>query len=109
MSRSASAAPRSPATVENRTKAAVCLPTSENSRARVNRVTSAEGSIGPAPLGVHPSLRDHFAIEMRQLLQKPDILEENRAPRPSGLGVEVVRGRGDAWGRSRSRTVSEVR
>src|ERR1700723_3595567 len=40
MSRSASAAPRSPATVENRTNIGVCLPILLNSLARVKRVMS---------------------------------------------------------------------
>ncbi len=40
MSRSASAAPRSPATVEKRTKTSVFLPGAEKSLARVYRVMS---------------------------------------------------------------------
>jgi len=37
--------------------------------------------------------RDHFAGEMRQLFDQPDILQQSRTARPGRLDVEIVRDR----------------
>ena len=70
MSRSASAAPRSPATVEKRANSSVFLPTSEKIFARGvpgDVVRDGEGAVRAGALGVHAALGDHLAVEVRQL------------------------------------------
>jgi len=47
---------------------------------------------------MHAALGDHFAGEMRQLFDQPDILQQSRTARPGRLDVEIVRDRrADAW------------
>jgi hypothetical protein len=47
---------------------------------------------------VHAALRDHFAGEMRELLDQPDILQQGGTARPRGLNVKLsVTGVPDAW------------
>src|SRR5262249_2529851 len=53
-------------------------------------VRDGEGSVCPPTLGMHPALRDHLAVEMRQLLDEPEILQQGRTARPSGLNVQIV-------------------
>ena len=49
-----------------------------------------ELAVGARALGMHAALGDHLAIEMRQLLDQPDVLQQGRAARAGGLDVEVV-------------------
>jgi hypothetical protein len=56
-------------------------------------VRDGEGAVRPPALGMHPALRDHLAVEMRQLLDQPDILQQGRTARPGCLNVEIVRDR----------------
>ena len=93
MSRSASAAPRSPATVEKRTNIGVCLPIFvEDLGPGVagDVVGDREGPVGAPAFGVHPPLRNHLAVEVRQLLDQPDVLQQRRAARAGGHDVGVV-------------------
>ena len=43
---------------------------------------------------MHAALRDHLAVEMRQLLDQPDILQQSRAARAGGHGIEIIGNRG---------------
>ncbi|OPZ22829.1 MAG: hypothetical protein BWZ10_00217 [candidate division BRC1 bacterium ADurb.BinA364] len=52
-----------------------------------------ESSIGARPLGVHAAFGNHFAIEVGQFFQKPDILQQLRPARTGGHHVLVVRDR----------------
>jgi len=66
MSRSASAAPLSPATVENRANIGVCLPIFEKNPGlgvAGDVVGHREGAVGSPAFGVHAPLRDHLPIE----------------------------------------------
>ena len=97
MSRSASAAPRSPATVEKRRKQSVFLPTcGEDLGLGVlgDVVGDGKSAIGAGALGVHAPLGDHLPVKVGEFLQKPDILKQHRAARSGGHGVLVV----DDWG-----------
>src|SRR5882724_2391881 len=49
-----------------------------------------EGAVGTPALGVHAPLRDYFPVEMRQLLDQPDILQERRAASAGRHDVGVV-------------------
>src|ERR1700722_10323865 len=49
-----------------------------------------EGPVRPPAFGMHAAFRNDFAVEVRQLLKQPDVLEQCRAPRASGLNVGVV-------------------
>src|SRR5580658_1564769 len=49
-----------------------------------------EGSMGSGALGVHAPFGDHFAIEVRELLDQPDILQQCRAARARRLDIEIV-------------------
>ncbi|KAI1696513.1 helix-turn-helix domain-containing protein [Ditylenchus destructor] len=93
MSRSASAAPRSPATVVKRAKTSVVLPTDSKTggpgEAR-DVLRHREAAIGARALGVHAALGNDLAVEVGQLLQQPDVLQERGAARACGLDVEVV-------------------
>ena len=53
-------------------------------------VRHGEGAVGAPAFRVHPPLRDHLAVEMRQLLDQPDILQQRRAARTCGHDVGVV-------------------
>jgi hypothetical protein len=78
MSRSASAAPRSPATTEKRANMGVCLPISEKIFAFVKRVMSCvtvKVPWAPQPFACIRRSGIYLAIEMRQLLDQPDILQ----------------------------------
>ena len=57
-------------------------------------VRDREGAVGAPALGVHAPLRDHLAVEMRQLLDQPDILQQRRAAPTGGHDVGVVSDRG---------------
>ena len=60
-----------------------------------------EGAVGTRALGVHAPLGDHFAVEVRELLDQPDVLQQGGAARPGGLDIEIV-------GDRRARCVSQV-
>ena len=47
-------------------------------------------AVGAGALGVHAPLGDHFAVEVRELLEQPDVLQQRRAARAGGLDVLVV-------------------
>ena len=53
-------------------------------------VGDSEGAIGARPLGVHAPLRDHLAVEVGQLFQKPEILQQHRAAWSGGHHILVV-------------------
>src|SRR5258708_287178 len=50
-----------------------------------------EGAVGTPALGVHAPLRDYLPVEMRHLLDQPDILEQRRAAPTGGPDFRVVR------------------
>src|SRR5580704_12950516 len=62
-------------------------------------VRCGEGPVGAPSLGVHPALRNDLAIEVRYLLDQPDVLQESRTAGTGGENVGVV---GD-WCTSRIR------
>src|SRR3546814_5566162 len=62
-------------------------------------VRDGEGAVGSPALGMHAALRDNFAIEVRHLLDQPDVLEQRRSARPGRLDVRVVH-----YGRSEEHT-----
>ncbi len=49
-----------------------------------------ESAVGAPAFGMHPPLRDHLAVEMRHLLDQPDILQQRRTARACGHDVGVV-------------------
>ena len=53
-------------------------------------VSHGEGTVGTGTLGMHAPLRDHFAVEVGQLLEQPDILHQHRAAWAGGHRVLVV-------------------
>jgi hypothetical protein len=53
-------------------------------------VRDGKGAECAGALGVHPSLRNDLAIEMRQLFQEPDVLQQHRPAPPRGDDVVVV-------------------
>ena len=64
-------------------------------------VRDGERAEGARALGVHAPLGDHFAVEVGQLLEKPDVLQQHRAARAgrhvfwlfaTGAPAAVVRG-----------------
>lgn len=59
-------------------------------------MSHGERSVRPGTLGVHAPLGNHLAVEMRKLLDQPNILQERRAARTGALNVDVI-----ADGRSR--------
>jgi hypothetical protein len=61
-----------------------------------------EGAVGPRTARVHDALRNAFAIEVRQLLQKELVLDQGRSPGTSGLTLLVVRDRGAGFRRQRT-------
>ncbi len=56
-------------------------------------VRDGEGAVGAGALGVHAALGNHFAVEMRQLFDEPDILQQRWTARTGSLNVEIVRDR----------------
>src|ERR1700722_14268384 len=62
-------------------------------------VRCGEGPVGAPSLGVHPALRNDLAIELRYLLDQPDVLQESRTAGPGGENVGV----GGDWCPSRIR------
>src|SRR5690606_32973971 len=57
---------------------------------------------GTRALGMHAALRDHFAIEVRQLLQEPDVLQQHGTAGPCGHHILVICNggtcyRGESW------------
>ena len=64
----------------------------KDSRASVagDVVGGREGAEGAGALGVHAPLRDHFAVEVGEFLEEPDVLKQHRAPRPRGHHILVV-------------------
>lgn len=94
MSRSASAAPRSPATVEKRAKSSVFLPTWANhggTGVAGDVVRDSKRAVGAGTLGVHASFRDDLTVEMGQFFQKPDVLQQHGAARAGCEHPVVVR------------------
>jgi hypothetical protein len=53
-------------------------------------VRHLEGAVGTPALGVHAPLRDNFPVEMRHLLDQPDVLQQRRAARTGRHDVGVV-------------------
>ncbi len=53
-------------------------------------VGDGEGTEGAGSLGVHAPFGDHFAVEMRQLFKKPDVLQQLRSALAGGDDVLVV-------------------
>ena len=53
-------------------------------------VSDGERAVSAAALGVHAPLGDHFAVEVGEFLQEPDILEQHRATRPGSQDILVV-------------------
>src|SRR5216683_5868388 len=53
-------------------------------------VRDSEGAVGAPALGVHAPLRDYLPVELRHLLDQPDILEQRRAAPTGGHDVGVV-------------------
>ena len=53
-------------------------------------VRHREGAVGAPALCMHAALGDHLAVEMRQLLEQPDVLQQRRAARAGGHDVGVV-------------------
>ncbi|OPY90658.1 MAG: hypothetical protein A4E72_00541 [Syntrophus sp. PtaU1.Bin208] len=51
---------------------------------------NSEDAVSAGPLGVHPAFGDHLTVEVGQLLQKPDVLQELRPPRPGSPDILVV-------------------
>ena len=49
-----------------------------------------EGAERPGALGMHPALRNNLAVEVGQLLNKPDVLQQRRTPLAGGRDVLVV-------------------
>ena len=43
-----------------------------------NIVCCGKGTVGALPFGVHPALRNDFAIEVRHLLDQPDVMQQGR-------------------------------
>ena len=64
----------------------------ENLRARVARdvVGNGKRAVGAGTLGVHAALGNHFAVEVGQLFQEPDVLQQHRAARAGRLRILVV-------------------
>src|SRR5258706_7355926 len=99
MSRSASAAPRSPATVVKRGEEfGLLADLGEYLRSGVlgDVMRDGERAIGSTALGVHAPLGDHVAVEMGELLQVPHVLKQLRTTRSGGHHVLVV-GDGTTW------------
>src|SRR5271166_333978 len=67
-----------------------------------NVVGDREGPVRTPAFCMHAAFRNDFAVEVRQLLKQPDVLEQCGAPRASGLNVGVVGDRG-AGGVGKSR------
>jgi len=56
--------------------------------------------VGAGTLGVHAALRDHFAGEMGELFDQPDILQQGRTGGPAVWMLRLsVTGVPDAWQR----------
>src|SRR5699024_7784838 len=53
-------------------------------------LVDGEGAPGARPLGVHAALGDDLAVEVRQLLQEPDVLQQHRPTGPGRHCVVVV-------------------
>ncbi len=49
-----------------------------------------EGAVGAGALGVHAPFGDHLAVEVRELLEEPHILEQHRPPGTRGQAVLVL-------------------
>ena len=49
-----------------------------------------KGAVGAPALGMHAALGDHLAVEMRQLLEQPDVLQQCRTAGTGGQDVGVV-------------------
>ncbi len=61
-------------------------------------VGDGEGAERAGPLGVHPALRDHLAVEVGELLQIPHVLHQHRAALAGRERVLVVGDRGPEVG-----------
>ncbi len=53
-------------------------------------VGDGKGAMGTPALGMHAPFGDHFAVEMRQLLDQPDVLQQRRTPWTRRLDVGVI-------------------
>jgi hypothetical protein len=70
-------------------------------------VGDGEGAVRAGALGVHSTLRDHFAVKVRQLLDQPDILQKRRPARTRRHDVHIV-GNGCAGGVGQKRSLDLV-
>src|SRR3546814_14226468 len=52
-------------------------------------VRAGEGAVGSPALGLHAALRATFALEVRHLLDQPDVLEHRRSARPGRPDVRL--------------------
>jgi hypothetical protein len=57
-------------------------------------VRHGECAVGAPALGVHAPFRDHLPVEVRHLLDQPDVLQQRGAARTGGHDVGVVGDRG---------------
>ena len=90
MSRTVSAEPREPSTVENRTKTGVSCPSPGSRRGVTVRrgAVALEDAVRAGPAGVDHPLRDALVVEVRDLLAEVEVLQQRRATlaRPSASG-----------------------
>ncbi|MGY2982932.1 hypothetical protein ACVI1K_000279 [Bradyrhizobium sp. USDA 4508] len=70
-------------------------------------VGDGEGAVRAGALGMHPPLRDHLAVKMRQLLDQPDILQQCGSARPRRQDVHII-GNGGAGGVGQKRSFGLV-
>jgi hypothetical protein len=93
MSRSASAAPRFPGDGrEAREHRSLLADLREDLGLGVagDVVRNREGPVGTPALRVHAPLRDHLPVEMRHLLDQPNVLQKRRTARTGGQDVRVA-------------------
>ena len=97
--------PRSPSTVEKRTKTGVCLPASANSDARVYSgmaFVHSKIAVRRRAARVHDALGNALVVEVRDLLAKDEVLEQRRPAQASLERVLVVGDRHALIGRQRA-------
>ena len=92
---------------EPREHLALVADLAEQRRLRVlsDVVRDPEGAVGAGALGVHATLRDDLAVEVRELRQEPQVLQQQRAAGPGGEAVLVVAHRRTGGGGQRRSVV----